>query len=117
MLMTYTMTFKKYDIVLVYFPFIDLRSFKKRPALVISPDYYNSGQDIIVAFITSKLDVREKPGDYKIKDWKKATLPKPSMIRMKFATINKSVIDKKIGKLVRSDIKDFREIIIDFLSD
>jgi mRNA interferase MazF len=111
------MTFKKYDIVLVSFPFTDLRSLKKRPALIISPDYYNSGQDIIVSFITSKLDVKEKPGDFKIKNWKESNLPKPSMIRMKFATISKSIVDKKIGKLGRNDINDFRKILISFLSD
>ncbi len=45
-----------WDIVLVPFPFTDLTTSKKRPALVVSPDSYNSGPDVIIAFITSQLD-------------------------------------------------------------
>ena len=51
-----TTPYKRGDIVLVPFPFTDLTSSKKRPALVISPDSFNSQQqDLVVVAITSQL--------------------------------------------------------------
>lgn len=108
------MTYNRWDIILVTFPFTDLRAIKKRPALIISPDDYNLGNDVIVAFITSNLNIQSKPGDYKIKQWMKSNLPKPSMIRMKLVTIDKSIIIKKIGELQMQDVKEFNKIFLDF---
>ena len=109
-----TTTYKKWDIILVKFPFTDFTTTKKRPALIISPASYNDKLDVVVAFITSKLDVENKIGDYKIKEWKKANLPKPSMIRMKFATIDKSIIDKKIGVISAKDKREFIKNLLNF---
>jgi len=106
--------YKKWDIILVDFPFTNMRTTKKRPALIISPDTYNKSRDVIVAFITSNLNTVPRLGDYKIREWKKANLPKPSMIRMKFATISKSVIDKKLGRLNKKDIESFSSWLLNF---
>ena len=111
-----TIHYKKWDIVLVPFPFTDLSASKKRPALVVSPDEYNTGVDIVIAFITSNLDATARFGDYFIQDWKKANLPKPSMIRMKFATIDKKIIVKQFGKLSSKDITFFKEELSKFFS-
>ena len=47
-------TYKQGDIVLIPFPFTDLSRAKKRPALVVSADWYNtSRQDFVLAAITS----------------------------------------------------------------
>ena len=107
-------TFKKWDIILVSFPFRDLTSTKKRPALVISPDDYNNSSDFVILFITSNLKAKPKTGDYRLQHWKQAGLPKPSMIRMKFATINKSIIVKKIGNLIDKDIQKVKDSLTDF---
>lgn len=43
------------DIVWVSFPFSDGINFKKRPALVLSNDYYNEEyNDLLLAYITSR---------------------------------------------------------------
>ena len=89
------MIYNKWDIVLVPFPFTDLKTLKKRPALIVSPDEYNKNLDVVIAFITSNLDSEYRIGDYKIQNWQESNLPKPSMIRMKFATVDKSIILKK----------------------
>lgn len=111
------MNYKKSDIVLVPFPFSDLSSTKRRPALVISPNEYNLGLDVVIAFITSKMDLEYKVGDYKIVEWEKSRLPKPSMIRMKFATIDQSIIIKKLGKLHESDIVAYNHELVSFFTE
>lgn len=114
MKMKSTMNYKKWEIVLVPFPFTNLTTNKKRPALIISPDKYNVEADVVIAFITSKLDLKYRIGDYKIKEWKKSKLPKPSMIRMKFATLDKTIIIKKLGNLSDNDKTGFTKQLLDF---
>lgn len=114
MRMKSTMHYKKWEIALVPFPFTDLTTTKKRPALIISPNEYNEKSDVVIVFITSKLDLEYRIGDYKIQEWEKSNLPKPSMLRMKFATIDKSIIRKKLGRLSENDVKEFSNLLIDF---
>jgi len=108
--------YKKWDIVLVPFPFTNLKSSKKRPALVISPDEYNNQLDVVIAFITSKMDQSNRCGDYIINEWSKSGLPKPSMLRMKFATVDKAMILKNIGKLSEKDQACFSRQLADFFT-
>ncbi|MCW3124773.1 MAG: type toxin-antitoxin system PemK/MazF family toxin [Bacteroidetes bacterium] len=46
--------YQRGDIVLVPFPFTDLTSTKRRPALVISNDLVNNTGDLIIVMITSQ---------------------------------------------------------------
>jgi mRNA interferase MazF len=53
--MASTTRYRRGDIVLVSFPFTDLSSSKRRPALVVSPDSFNQAmQDVVLAAITSQ---------------------------------------------------------------
>ncbi|RKX69511.1 MAG: type II toxin-antitoxin system PemK/MazF family toxin [Spirochaetes bacterium] len=110
------MTYRQWDIILVPFPFTDLTTNKKRPALIISPDEYNRGLDVIIAFITSNIKSPNKMGDYQIQDWKISNFPKPSMLRMKFATIDTSIVKKKLGVLSDTDKEEFRKLLMSFFS-
>jgi mRNA interferase MazF len=82
-------------IVLTDFPFTDLSSVKRRPALVVSTD--NSRRtDIIVAYVTSV--VRSEPDAVPIAPSPKNGLKVPSMVRFdKIATIDKSIIAGRLG--------------------
>lgn len=83
------------DIVLLKFPFSDGGKSKKRPALVLAD---TEDEDVIVCRITSKL--YDSDFDFEIKDWQKCGLKLPSVIRLhKIATLEKSLIDQKIGKI------------------
>lgn len=108
------MTYKTWDVILVPFPFTNLSRVKKRPALIISPDSYNSDRDVIILFITSNIHAYPKPGDHLIEFWQESGLPKPSMTKMKFATIATTIIDKKIGSLHNSDRSAIKEKMRDF---
>lgn len=109
------MTCKPWDIILVPFPFTNLKSTKKRPALVLSPESYNRRPDIVILFITSNISSFRGTGDCIIQNWKESGLPKPSMTRMKFATIERSIIIKKIGRLASSDRAVIRNELKNFL--
>lgn len=106
--------YKKWDVVLVPFPFTDLSSFKKRPALILSPDQYNATGDIVIAFITSNLQGIDKFGDYQLQQWKQAGLPLPSKLRMKFATVSNEIIIKKIGHIDSIDRNGIYQIVQNF---
>jgi hypothetical protein len=56
-----------------------LTTAKKRPALIISPDEYNRKRDVVIDFITSKLDSECRVGDYKIKEWEKSKAAQPQL--------------------------------------
>ena len=105
-------TYRKWDIIIVPFPFTDLTTVKKRPALVVSPDNYNkSGQDVVIAFLTSRMDVSPRFGDYRIRFWQESGLPKAALLRMKFATIDREIIVKRIGRLCEKERGSVRDAI------
>ncbi len=87
------------DIVLVVYPFADLISIKKRPALVLVD---TGDQDVIVARITSK-KIRTA-FDVEIIKWQQAGMLVPSIIRTsKVITLEKHLIEKRLGQLQRRD--------------
>ena len=104
----------RWDIVLVPFPFTDLTTSKKRPALVVSPDRYNSGPDVVIAFITSRLNTTPQPGDQLLDDWQASGLPKPSQLRMKLATISRRIVIKKLGHLTTAEAHRVQAVINHF---
>ena len=58
------------DIILVPFPFTDQASIKKRPAVVVSSEEYNSGRpDIIIMAVTSRLHQVNRLGEQLITNW------------------------------------------------
>lgn len=86
------------DIVLLKFPFTDGLSSKKRPALVLLD---SKDGDIIVCRITSKL--YNSPFDINLKNREKLGLRLPSVIRIhKIASLEKELVDLKIGQLDRN---------------
>lgn len=110
-----------FDVVLVPFPFSDLSSTKKRPCLVISsfkPQGLNHHS--IIAMITSNLNGLSFPFDYQIKEFKKAGLPKPSILRLsKLVSIDNQMITTHLGKLEEIDQKKvsklFRKLFENFI--
>src|SRR3990172_4968452 len=102
-----TMTFKRGDVVVVPFPFSEKRASKKRPALVISSDRYNaSASDVIVAQITTRLVSAPRLGDHILRDWRRAGLRAPSLVRTRLATLHESVVLAKLGSMPATEMVD-----------
>ena len=93
--------FKQGDIVIVPFPFSDLKGTKQRPVLVLSKSEYNDNcEDIITCGITSN----KKNSGYSImvdnKDLIEGNIPSPSRIKTdKLFTLNKIIVIKKIARV------------------
>jgi mRNA interferase MazF len=98
----------------VPFPFTDLSAAKRRPALIVSPDTYNTGKDVVIMYMTSQMNLPPRLGDYKLQKWKETGLPKPSITRMKFATIDKTIIVKTLGKLENIDSEKIEKSLLAF---
>jgi mRNA interferase MazF len=91
------------DVVLVRFPFTNQSASKQRPAVVVSSRAYNAGKpDIVIMAITSQLRAAGF-GDVSVAEWQAARLLKPSAVKPVFATIERSLVLKRLGVLQPSD--------------
>ncbi|KAF5416502.1 MAG: hypothetical protein C5S48_02690 [Candidatus Methanogaster sp.] len=88
------------DIVLVPFPFTDLTAVKKRPALVVSANWYNKRyRDVVLVAVTSRVPHILDELDYRIteSDFKTGKLYKDSVVKLgKVFTIENSLIHRKV---------------------
>jgi mRNA interferase MazF len=91
------------SIVLTKFPFTDLSSSKRRPALIISR-VSSEKPDVIVAFISSVIPERLSDTDFVLdvnhKFFPGTGLKKKSVFKMdKLATLDKSIFSGELGSL------------------
>lgn len=97
-----TTTYRRGDVVLVPFPYTDLTNSKKRPALVVSGASYGPA-DIIVAQITGNVTVH-RFGDHAVTGWRQAGLLIPSIVRAKLATLDRAMVQRKLGRMPANDM-------------
>ncbi|MBI5814233.1 MAG: type II toxin-antitoxin system PemK/MazF family toxin [Nitrospinae bacterium] len=96
--------YKRGEVILVPFPFSDQTAAKKRPAVVISSSRYNAiSKDIIIMAVTSKTDKPFDAGSCVIKEWKKANLLKPSVVKPAVSPIEQTLVLKRLGTLSADD--------------
>ena len=86
-----------FEVVVVPFPFTDSDQSVKRPAVVISRRAFNAEGHTVMAMIT---DARNQawPLDIHI-DYQAAGLKMPSVVRMKFFTVDNRLVIRSIGRL------------------
>jgi mRNA-degrading endonuclease toxin of MazEF toxin-antitoxin module len=91
-------------LVLVRFVFADERGAKQRPVLVLSTTSYHRGrQEVVVAAVTSNGE-RFLVGDYRVRAWRRAGLPRPSVVTGIIRTIKQQMILKTLGTLSTADL-------------
>jgi mRNA interferase MazF len=104
-------TFAVGDVVLLPFPYADLKRFKKRPALVVGEAEFDN---LILCQITSKGDTSIRAISLHNADFSKGTLRIDSYIRFdKLFTVEPSIILGRVGalkttksNLVRSRVRE-----------
>lgn len=101
-----TVIYNQFDIVVVPFPFTDNINVKRRPALILSShkEFNDEAKHSIMVMITSARN-KPWPHDVAITDLKSSGLPKASVIRMKFFTLDHRCILDTIGTLAPKDQK------------
>ncbi|HUR60879.1 MAG TPA: type II toxin-antitoxin system PemK/MazF family toxin [Candidatus Thermoplasmatota archaeon] len=89
------------DVVLVPFPFSNLKAAKNRPALVLSLAEYNaSSRDVILAAMTSNLGNAANSVLVQGRDMAEGKLVADSRVKVdKLVTVEKGVIRKRVGRL------------------
>ena len=103
--------YKRGDIILVPFPFSDQTSTKKRPAVVISSDFYKSVSSDIIIAITSKFNEIITAGECIVEDWEGAGLLKPSAIKPAISTIEAKLVIKQLGSLSHRDLTSLEVVL------
>jgi len=105
------------DVVLISFPFSDLSATKKRPALVISNDSFNSrSEDTICCLITSNPESTPNAVFISNGDMESGNLEFDSKVKpYKIFTADKNLIVKVLGRLnsgkFASVVKEINKII------
>jgi mRNA interferase MazF len=92
----------RFDIVVVPFPFVDKPASKRRPALVLSNNNFNTPGSSILSMITTK-HKPAWPGDTQITDIAACGLRSPCLVRLKLFTLDNRLLLRKIGRLGETD--------------
>lgn len=96
------MTFESLDVVVVPFPFADSWTVKRRPALIISSTGFNRvHHQSILTMITSAGS--DWPSDVVIQSWREAGLIAPCKVRFKLFTLDRTLLTRKLGTLLKQD--------------
>jgi len=106
--------FIKGDIVIVPFPFSDLSSSKRRPALVLAD---LNGNDLILCQITSQAVLDELAVTIAFSDIENGTLNVVSNARPnKLFTADESIILYQVGSLNKNKLNEIINIIVDIFT-
>ena len=100
-----TTPWRRGDVVLVPVGFTDRSGAKRRPAVIVSGDrYHTQSPDLIIASITGNLLAIRHPGDHVLQHWQAAGLLRPSLVQAKLATVESSIVGRRLGRLADDDL-------------
>ena len=103
------MSFERFAVVRVPFPFTDRNATKNRPALVLSDAaaFNTPAGHSVMAMITSQANA-PWPLDCPLADLAAAGLPAPSKVRFKLFTLDHRLVRGELGKLASGDATNVR---------
>jgi mRNA interferase MazF len=95
------------DVVLLDFP--GVKQTKRRPAVIVSSALYHQQRpDVVLGLITSQIVGATAATDHILQDWAHVGLRQPSAYRTFLATVPRSAISRRIGKL---STRDWRSVL------
>lgn len=97
------MTFDRFDVLVVPFPFTDKQASKRRPALVLSGAAFNRNAGHSVMAMITSAEHSAWPNDVPVRDLESAGLPSPCVVRMKLFTLDHRLVLQKAGSLSKRD--------------
>ena len=103
----------KGTIVLTPFPFSDLSTVKRRPAVIVSSSE-KPGDDVVVAFISSRVTKPIRQTDYVLDidhpDFGDTGLKRRSVFKMdKLVTVEKEILIGEIGRVSHSTLQELEK--------
>ncbi|MGB0653227.1 MAG: type II toxin-antitoxin system PemK/MazF family toxin [Thermoplasmatota archaeon] len=111
------MTLDAGDIVLLPFPHTDLKSGKKRPALVLTDAaYHGDSLDVVLAYVTSQPQKGPWVLPVTSKDLSSGGLVKESWVRVdRLATVEQRLVQRVAGRLAPAKMDDVKARIVRLL--
>lgn len=108
-------TYDRGRMVVVQVPFSDGSGFKARPALVVSSKAFHRGlPDLIICPVSSqpRYISRPGPGDYPLRNWKRAGLRHASTVRIsKLLSIDKRLIQRALKPISPEDLRNVERLL------
>jgi mRNA interferase MazF len=103
------MTCEQWDVAVVPFPFVDAPQTKARPVLIVSGNAFNQLEGHCLAAMITTAKRSEWTGDTAIADLGAAGLAVPSLIRLKFFTLDVRLTVRTLGQLATKDRTRFKK--------
>ena len=107
-----TSSYKKYDVIIVKFPFASSAAYKARSAVIVSTDYYNqhSRNAVLVLAISSQVSTKL---DFEVEviHWQEAGLLRPSIFKASIATIDQRAILATLRTLKQTDRENLDQLL------
>jgi len=110
-------TYNQWAVVVVPFPFTDHNTRRRRPAVVVSlPSELGALVNHSVLAMITSAGHRRWPLDVPITDLATASIPAPSVVRMKLFTLDDRLIQRQAGMLAAIDAAAVAEALGRLLS-
>lgn len=103
------MNYSKGDIVLLPYPFTDLKTTKVRPAVVVATEDRRYS-DVFVVPLTSRTG-NLNIGEFILQDWSKAGLNVISVAKRGCVLIDTGLIKLKVGRFSRRDVASLNKAL------
>jgi mRNA interferase MazF len=96
-------SYARFDVVLLLFPFTEKRGQKQRPGIVLSDgDFNRAHRHSVVAMVTTA-SATKWPSDLALRNYTAAGLLSPSFVRAKLFTISDELVIGRVGSLSELD--------------
>ncbi|MBI5076277.1 MAG: type II toxin-antitoxin system PemK/MazF family toxin [Nitrospirae bacterium] len=107
------MNYSKGDVILLSYPFTDLKTTKVRPAVVASSED-GRYSDVFVVPVTSRIE-NLNIGEFELRDWGNAGLNITSAVKRGCVLVDTGLIKLKVGRLSKRDIVSLNKALKQWL--
>lgn len=92
-----------FSVVVVPFPFVDRGVARRRPALVVSSERFNTAHPAVVMAMITTARASTWANDVVLEDWQAAGLTAPCRVRLKLFTLDVALLLGQRGSLSAAD--------------
>jgi mRNA interferase MazF len=97
-------TYRRWDVVAVPYPFIEGDESKRRPALIVSSEALNASHGVFWVAMITTAKAGKRPDDIAITDYRQAGLPESCVIRVsRLATLSDVHVAYRLGTITARD--------------